>query len=87
MGLIYNDILIMQFIIADDHPLFRTAMTHTLQQSFDGAQVLEVGSLQELLKLLKTGVDADLLLLDLHIPDAHGFTGLAQVSEFFQISL
>jgi DNA-binding NarL/FixJ family response regulator len=73
----------MQFIIADDHPLFRTAITHTLQQHFDGAQVLEVGSLQELLKLLKTGVDADLLLLDLHIPDAHGFNGLAQVSELF----
>ena len=32
---------------------------------------------------MKTGVDADLLLLDLHIPDAHGFNGLAQVSELF----
>tara|TARA_B100000780_G_scaffold125100_1_gene87753 strand:- start:92 stop:739 length:648 start_codon:yes stop_codon:yes gene_type:complete len=73
----------MQFIIADDHPLFRTAMTHTLQQRFAGAQVLEVGSLPELLNLLKTGIEADLLLLDLHIPDAHGFTGLVQVSEHF----
>jgi DNA-binding NarL/FixJ family response regulator len=73
----------MQFIIADDHPLFRTAMTHTLQQRFAGAQVLEVGSLPELLSLLKTGIEADLLLLDLHIPDAHGFTGLVQVSEHF----
>ena len=73
----------MQFIIADDHPLFRTAMTHTLQQRYTGAQVLEVGSLPELLSLLKTGIEADLLLLDLHIPDAHGFTGLVQVSENF----
>ena len=71
----------MQFIIADDHPLFRTAMTHTLQQRFAGAQILEVGSLPELLNLLKTGIEADILLLDLHIPDAHGFTGLVQVSE------
>ena len=73
----------MQFIIADDHPLFRTAMTHTLQQRYTGAQILEVGSLPELLSLLKTGIEADLLLLDLHIPDAHGFTGLVQVSEYF----
>ena len=73
----------MQFIIADDHPLFRTAMTHTLQQRFAGAQILEVGSLPELLNLLKTGIEADLLLLDLHIPDAYGFTGLVQVSEHF----
>jgi DNA-binding NarL/FixJ family response regulator len=73
----------MQFIIADDHPLFRTAMTHTLQQRFGGAQIWEVGSLPELLGLLKTGIEVDLLLLDIHIPDAHGFTGLVQVSEYF----
>ena len=35
------------------------------------------------MNLLKTGIEADLLLLDLHIPDAHGFTGLVQVSEHF----
>jgi len=73
----------MQFVIADDHPLFRTAMTHTLKQHFGGAKVLEVGSLLELLKVLKKGLEVDLLLLDLHIPDAHGFTGLAQVVELF----
>jgi DNA-binding NarL/FixJ family response regulator len=73
----------MQFIIADDHPLFRTAMTHTLQQRFSGAKISEVGSLPELLSLLKTGIEVDLLLLDLHIPEAYGFTGLAQVSEHY----
>jgi DNA-binding NarL/FixJ family response regulator len=73
----------MQFIIADDHPLFRTAMTHTLQQRFGGAKIWEVGSLPELLGLLKTGIEVDLLLLDIHIPEAHGFTGLVQVSEYF----
>jgi len=73
----------MQFIIADDHPLFRTAMTHTLQQRFVDTQIVEVGSLPELLTLLKTGIEVDLLLLDLHIPQAHGFTGLVQVSEHF----
>ncbi|MFQ3310824.1 response regulator transcription factor [Candidatus Njordibacter sp. Uisw_039] len=73
----------MQFIIADDHPLFRTAMAHTLRQRFSGAQISEVGSLPELLSLLKTGIEVDLLLLDLHIPEAHGFTGLVQVNEHF----
>lgn len=73
----------MQFIIADDHPLFRTAMTHTLAQKFADAQIAEVGSLSALLDLLKTGIEVDLLLLDLHIPQAHGFTGLALISEQF----
>ena len=73
----------MQFIVADDHPLFRTAMTHTLRQRFSGAQISEVGSLPELLSLLKTGIEVDLLLLDLHIPEAHGFTGLVRVREHF----
>jgi len=73
----------MQFIIADDHPLFRTAMTHTLAQKFADAQITEVDSLPALLDLLKTGIEVDLLLLDLHIPQAHGFTGLALISEQF----
>jgi DNA-binding NarL/FixJ family response regulator len=73
----------MQFIIADDHPLFRTAMTHTLGQKFVGAEIEEVGSLPELMSLLKTGLNVDLLLLDLHIPEALGLTGLAQISEQF----
>jgi DNA-binding NarL/FixJ family response regulator len=42
-----------------------------------------VGSLPELLSLLKTGVEVGLLLLDLHISQAFGFTGLAQVSEHY----
>ena len=73
----------MQFIIADDHPLFRTAMNHTLGQKFVGAEIEEVGSLPELMSLLKTGLSVDLLLLDLHIPEALGLTGLAQISEQF----
>ncbi|MDC9719369.1 MAG: response regulator transcription factor [Gammaproteobacteria bacterium] len=73
----------MQFIIADDHPLFRTAMSHSLAQKFPSAQIAEVGSLPALLDLLKSGISVDLLLLDLHIPEAHGFTGLAQISEYF----
>jgi len=73
----------MQFVIADDHPLFRTAMAHTLQQHSPDAGITEVGSLPELLVVLKKADEVDLLLLDLHIPEAHGFTGLVQVSEQF----
>ena len=73
----------MQFIIADDHPLFRTAMALTLGQKFPQAQVHEVDSLPAVLQLLKSGVEVDLLLLDLHIPEAHGLTGLAQITEHY----
>jgi len=74
---------LMQFVIADDHPLFRTAMTHTLGQKFADAKIEEVGSLPELMGLLKAGLNVDLLLLDLHFPEALGLTGLAKISEQF----
>src|SRR5262245_15346749 len=65
-----------KFIIVDDHPLFRGALSQALQASFEAAQVQEAGSLDELTDRLAAGGDIDLVLLDLTMPGVHGVSGL-----------
>ena len=65
-----------RFIIVDDHPLFRGALSQALRVSFDGAEILEAGSLDELIDHLAKAGDMDLILLDLTMPGVHGVSGL-----------
>ena len=69
-----------QFIIADDHPLFRNALRLSIQQTFPGATIVEACDLQSLQQCVAENPDCDLLLLDLHMPGAHGFSGLIFLS-------
>ncbi|MBL1377545.1 response regulator transcription factor [Zobellella iuensis] len=66
-------------IIADDHPLFRNALHQAVQLAVEGAQLQEVDSIDNLMQLLTEVEDVDLLLLDLKMPGASGFSGLAQL--------
>ncbi len=66
----------MQILIADDHPLFRDALREILKRSHPGAQLMEVGDVGALYGVAEANPDADLLLLDLNMPGAHGFSAL-----------
>src|SRR5499426_3317508 len=70
------DMAAYKFIIVDDHPLFRGALSQALQASFENAQVQEAGSLDELTDRLAAGGEIDLVLLDLTMPGVHGVSGL-----------
>ncbi|MDF1693647.1 MAG: response regulator transcription factor [Zhongshania sp.] len=72
-----------RFIIADDHPLFRAALKSTLGHSFGGCLVTEVASIAELQTLLTSNTNSDLILLDLHMPDAQGFSGLIHLQAHY----
>ena len=65
-----------QFVIADDHPLFRDALKQTLSGMFKGARLEVAGSLNELIELVEQLEDIDLVLLDLKMPGVQGFSGL-----------
>jgi DNA-binding NarL/FixJ family response regulator len=65
-----------RFIIVDDHPLFRGALGQALRASFENAEVLEAGSLDELTVALEAAGETDLVLLDLAMPGVHGVSGL-----------
>lgn len=63
-------------IIADDHPLFRAALRQAVSQAVPEADVSEVDSIKTLQAAVEANPDADLVLLDLNMPGAHGFSGL-----------
>jgi DNA-binding NarL/FixJ family response regulator len=68
-----------QFIVADDHPLFREALKAAAGRLQPGTRFVEADSVVELLTVIDREPDADLLLLDLNMPGAHGFNALAHV--------
>lgn len=65
------------FIVADDHPLFRKALRQTVESAFDAATIVEAGSLEEVTDAVAGRHDEiDLVLFDLNMPGARGFSGL-----------
>ncbi|MBA1249465.1 response regulator transcription factor ErdR [Pseudomonas luteola] len=66
-----------QILIADDHPLFRSALQQALTLGLgQQAQLVEAASIAELEAQLAHKIDWDLVLLDLNMPGAYGFSGL-----------
>ena len=66
-----------EILIADDHPLFRDALKHALGQAIPDALLLDADSVPALQALVEAHTEADLLLLDLQMPGANGFSALA----------
>jgi len=66
-------------LIADDHPLFRDALERAVLAALPKAQVHSADSVHDLLDLIEAYADAELLLLDLHIPGARGYSALAHI--------
>lgn len=69
----------MKIILADDHPLFRQALTLTLKSHFSDTEIFDAQTIPELEQHLQKENDADLLLLDLDIPGAQGFNSLITI--------
>lgn len=64
-------------LIADDHPLFRSALQQALTIALgSGVRLVEAESIAQLEARLVEKSDWDLVLLDLNMPGAHGFSGL-----------
>ena len=73
----------MYFVIADDHPLFRDALKSAVARLYPNATIAEADTTASLQALLERGEEPDLLLLDLHMPGASGFSGLIHVRARF----
>lgn len=64
-------------LIADDHPLFRSALQQALTIALgENVRLVEAESIAQLEERLAEKSDWDLVLLDLNMPGAHGFSGL-----------
>ncbi|QZD93095.1 response regulator transcription factor [Qipengyuania xiapuensis] len=63
-----------RIIIADDHPLFRTALSHAVAKVWPDAEIIEASSAGEARREVEQGAEA--LLLDLHMEDSNGLSAL-----------
>lgn len=70
-------------IIADDHPLFRTALKQAIVECIDDDETLEVDNFHDLLKAVTNNNSLEIVFLDLHMPGNDGFTGLTQLQNHF----
>jgi len=66
-------------LIADDHPLFRDALQRAVLAALPDATVHTADSVPALFALIESLPEADLLLMDLHMPGARGYSALAHI--------
>lgn len=70
----------MKILLIDDHhALIREGLRGVLNKLGDGATVLEAEDARQAMLLIETHADLDIILLDLSLPDQHGFEVLAKV--------
>jgi DNA-binding NarL/FixJ family response regulator len=65
-----------QFLIVDDHPLFREALQSAIASEFPHARIVEASTVAAAMGILQSGQEFDLVLLDLAMPGTRGFDGL-----------
>ena len=68
-----------QLLIADDHPLFREALRGVASRLLPDAAIHEAEDAAGLYAMVDAHPDADLLLLDLNMPGAQGFSALVHL--------
>jgi DNA-binding NarL/FixJ family response regulator len=71
-----TEVVQYRLVIADDHPLFRGALREAVEGLLEQVDIAEAGTFDELVELLERGSEVDLVLLDLTMPGARGFSGL-----------
>lgn len=69
----------MHVLIADDHPLFRDAISRLIKASHDEAIIHEVSTYGEVLTALKELEAVDFLFIDLHMPSGDPFNNIAAI--------
>jgi len=72
-----------QVIIADDHPLFRTALKQAIVECLPEAGILEADCFDDLLIGVEANPSLEIVFLDLHMPGNNGFTGLTQLQNHY----
>jgi DNA-binding NarL/FixJ family response regulator len=68
-----------KILIVDDHPLFRQALVIAASNAISDVEIIEAGNLDGALKALELNKDFALILLDLKIPGANGYSGVALI--------
>ena len=68
----------MNFLLVEDHPIFRLGARHLIKQKWNDAHVADADCLAEALHQVKSAA-WDLAIVDLNLPDAQGIESMAQI--------
>ncbi|RZI85442.1 MAG: response regulator transcription factor [Rubrivivax sp.] len=71
-----------RILLVDDHALFRTGLGMMLREAFPGATLLEAPTLAGAMAI-DTTPPLDLIMLDVHLPDANGLSLIHVLHERF----
>jgi len=63
-------------VLADDHKILREAMVPVIKELGDDVEVIEAGSLDEVLDIAARPLKIDLMIIDLYMPGMHGVKSL-----------
>jgi DNA-binding NarL/FixJ family response regulator len=69
-------------LLVDDHALFRTGLGMILREAFPGSILLEAPSMAEAMRV-DVAPPLDLILLDVHLPDANGLSRITVLQDRF----
>jgi DNA-binding NarL/FixJ family response regulator len=72
-----------EILVVDDHPLYRAALMGAIAATCTDSLFIEADSVSALFAVLEQHPRPDLLLLDLNLPDAYGFSALAHLRGAF----
>jgi DNA-binding NarL/FixJ family response regulator len=70
----------LRILLADDHPLFREGVAHTLSSELDFEVIAQVSSGEQAVELAKR-LQPDVVLLDISMPGIGGIAAAAQIAE------
>ncbi len=71
------------FIVADDHPMVREALSLALRNAFSAARVTQAGSFEEASAAIAAQPETDLVVLDLDMPGMQGLAGVAALRSLY----
>jgi DNA-binding NarL/FixJ family response regulator len=72
-----------RFLIVGDHPLYAEALRLSICGSMSDVRISHTTTLAEAKTVLQHEGEFDLVLLDLWLPDTHGFDGLIELRRLF----